>query len=117
MTSDKGPDWLDGGAGDDTLYSGRASDKQVDGGDGNDRIFTDRGNDPASGGPGADYIDGGLEGIESQEILSFVENAHALDMMRDPVIDGGQGFLLGLPDPDPTKVHLPPGCKPLSRMD
>jgi len=51
------------------------------------------------------------EGIESEEILTFVEHAHDLDVMRDPAIDGGQGFLLGRPDPDLTKVHLPPRRK------
>jgi EAL domain-containing protein (putative c-di-GMP-specific phosphodiesterase class I) len=37
------------------------------------------------------------EGIESEEILDFVEHAHDLDVMREPAIDGGQGFLLGQP--------------------
>lgn len=46
------------------------------------------------------------EGIESQEILAFVENAHELDVMRDPAIDGGQGFLLGRPSSDPGKARL-----------
>ncbi len=41
------------------------------------------------------------EGIESEEILDFVRNAAELDIVRDPPIKGGQGFLLGRPSPDP----------------
>ena len=41
------------------------------------------------------------EGIESDEILSFVRHAHELDAMRDLSIDGGQGYLLGRPSAAP----------------
>jgi EAL domain-containing protein (putative c-di-GMP-specific phosphodiesterase class I) len=47
------------------------------------------------------------EGIESEEILTFVENAHDLDVLHDPAIDGGQGFLLGRPDPDLVRMPSP----------
>jgi diguanylate cyclase (GGDEF)-like protein len=40
------------------------------------------------------------EGIESEQILSFVRNAHETQVTSDLVIDGGQGFILGRPDPD-----------------
>lgn len=40
------------------------------------------------------------EGIESEQILSFVRQAHEMEVMNDRVIDGGQGFILGRPDPD-----------------
>ena len=41
------------------------------------------------------------EGIESDEILSYVRHAHELDAMRDLSIDGGQGYLLGRPSAAP----------------
>jgi diguanylate cyclase (GGDEF)-like protein len=41
------------------------------------------------------------EGIESEETLDFVRNAAELDIVRDPPIKGGQGFLLGRPSHDP----------------
>jgi diguanylate cyclase (GGDEF)-like protein len=44
------------------------------------------------------------EGIESERILSFVRNAHEMKVMNDRVIDGGQGFILGRPDPDLTSA-------------
>jgi diguanylate cyclase (GGDEF)-like protein len=47
------------------------------------------------------------EGIESDEILAFIENAHHLDVLKDPVIDGAQGFLLGCPDPDLSQTPIP----------
>ena len=50
------------------------------------------------------------EGIESEQILSFVRHAHDLDVMHDPAIEGGQGFLLGRPSPDLT--HVPKGHAP-----
>ncbi len=40
------------------------------------------------------------EGIETQEVFSFVQNAHHLDMLRDPPITGAQGYLLGRPTSD-----------------
>ena len=47
------------------------------------------------------------EGIESEEILSFVRHAHEVKVLNDRMIDGGQGFLLGRPDPDPTSAPSP----------
>ncbi len=44
------------------------------------------------------------EGIESEQILSFVRHAHALDVIHDPAIQGGQGYLLGRPSPDLTNA-------------
>lgn len=44
------------------------------------------------------------EGIESEKILAFVRHAHALDVIHDPAIQGGQGFLLGRPSPDLTNT-------------
>jgi EAL domain-containing protein (putative c-di-GMP-specific phosphodiesterase class I) len=41
------------------------------------------------------------EGIESDEILSYVRHAHELDAMRDLSIEGGQGYLLGRPSTAP----------------
>jgi diguanylate cyclase (GGDEF)-like protein len=40
------------------------------------------------------------EGIESEQILAFVRHAHELRVINDRMIDGGQGFVLGRPDPD-----------------
>ncbi len=37
------------------------------------------------------------EGIESEQILSFVHNAEELHLANDPPIKGGQGYLLGRP--------------------
>jgi EAL domain-containing protein (putative c-di-GMP-specific phosphodiesterase class I) len=47
------------------------------------------------------------EGIESEEILSFVRRAHEISVVSDWVIDGGQGFILGPPDSDPTSAPSP----------
>ena len=47
------------------------------------------------------------EGIESEEILSFVRHAHEMNVLHDRVIDGGQGFLLGRPDQDLTSAPSP----------
>jgi len=47
------------------------------------------------------------EGIESEEILSFVRHAHEVKVLHDRVIDGGQGFLLGRPDPDLRRAPSP----------
>jgi diguanylate cyclase (GGDEF)-like protein len=44
------------------------------------------------------------EGIESEQILSFVRGAHEMKVMNERVIDGGQGYLLGRPDSDLTKA-------------
>jgi diguanylate cyclase (GGDEF)-like protein len=44
------------------------------------------------------------EGIESQEILEFVRSAAELDLLRDPPIRGGQGFLLGRPSRDLSEL-------------
>ena len=35
------------------------------------------------------------EGIESEQILSFVHSAEVTSMSHEPPIKGGQGFLLG----------------------
>lgn len=40
------------------------------------------------------------EGIESEDMLEFVRNAADLDIVRDPLIKGGQGYLLGRPSLD-----------------
>ncbi|HMJ02632.1 MAG TPA: bifunctional diguanylate cyclase/phosphodiesterase [Conexibacter sp.] len=44
------------------------------------------------------------EGIESEDILTFVRTVDSHDIMRDPPIDGGQGFLLGRPSLDPAQI-------------
>jgi diguanylate cyclase (GGDEF)-like protein len=44
------------------------------------------------------------EGIESERILSFIRHAHEMKVMNERVIDGGQGFLLGRPEPEPTSA-------------
>jgi diguanylate cyclase (GGDEF)-like protein len=44
------------------------------------------------------------EGIESVDILDFVRTVDSHDVMRDPPIDGGQGFLLGRPSVDPAQI-------------
>jgi diguanylate cyclase (GGDEF)-like protein len=40
------------------------------------------------------------EGIESEDMLEFVRNASELEIVRDPLIKGGQGYLLGRPSVD-----------------
>lgn len=40
------------------------------------------------------------EGIETEEILTFVRNAERLHVLNDPPIKGGQGYLLGRPSHD-----------------
>jgi EAL domain-containing protein (putative c-di-GMP-specific phosphodiesterase class I) len=44
------------------------------------------------------------EGIESEDMLEFVRNAADLDIVRDPLIKGGQGFLLGRPSLDLSEL-------------
>jgi diguanylate cyclase (GGDEF)-like protein len=44
------------------------------------------------------------EGIESEEILAFVRHTQDLEVMRNPAIDGGQGFLLGRPSSDLSRA-------------
>jgi diguanylate cyclase (GGDEF)-like protein len=46
------------------------------------------------------------EGIETDEVMNFVKNAHHLDMMRDPPIKGAQGYLLGRPSADTRNLPL-----------
>jgi diguanylate cyclase (GGDEF)-like protein len=46
------------------------------------------------------------EGIESDEILEFVQHAHELHAMQDLSIEGGQGFLLGRPTTAQAVVDL-----------
>lgn len=46
------------------------------------------------------------EGIESDEILSYVRHAHGLDAMRDLSIEGGQGYLLGRPSSEGAPAPL-----------
>jgi EAL domain-containing protein (putative c-di-GMP-specific phosphodiesterase class I) len=48
------------------------------------------------------------EGIESEQILSFVRNADELHNAADPPIKGGQGFLLGRPSSDISHLLLAP---------
>jgi diguanylate cyclase (GGDEF)-like protein len=52
------------------------------------------------------------EGIESEQILSFVRHAHEMEVMNDRVIDGGQGFALGRPDPN--LISAPSEAPPIS---
>jgi EAL domain-containing protein (putative c-di-GMP-specific phosphodiesterase class I) len=47
------------------------------------------------------------EGIESEQILSFVRNADELDHAGDPPIKGGQGFLLGRPSSHVSHLTSP----------
>ncbi|WP_226550066.1 Hint domain-containing protein [Celeribacter naphthalenivorans] len=51
-------DYLDGGAGNDTIYGGAGNDTIL-GGTGNDILFGEDGDDTIYGGEGADIIDGG----------------------------------------------------------
>jgi EAL domain-containing protein (putative c-di-GMP-specific phosphodiesterase class I) len=48
------------------------------------------------------------EGIESPEVLHFVQHANELDVMRSLSIEGGQGYLLGRPS-----IHVPPAVPPV----
>jgi EAL domain-containing protein (putative c-di-GMP-specific phosphodiesterase class I) len=54
------------------------------------------------------------EGIESEQILSFVRHAHEMKVMNDRVIDGGQGFILGRPDPE--LASMPPEGPSISEI-
>jgi EAL domain-containing protein (putative c-di-GMP-specific phosphodiesterase class I) len=47
------------------------------------------------------------EGIESEQILSFVRKAEELHDADDPPIKGGQGYLLGRPSTDISKLTRP----------
>ena len=47
------------------------------------------------------------EGIESEQILSFVRQAEELHDANDPAIKGGQGYLLGRPSSDISKLTRP----------
>lgn len=44
------------------------------------------------------------EGIETSEVFEFLRNAHHLDIMRDPPITGAQGYLLGRPQIDLSRI-------------
>jgi EAL domain-containing protein (putative c-di-GMP-specific phosphodiesterase class I) len=48
------------------------------------------------------------EGIESEEILSFVHSAAEIDIVRDLPIKGGQGYLLGRPSTDVSMLEPAP---------
>jgi diguanylate cyclase (GGDEF)-like protein len=47
------------------------------------------------------------EGIESEDILDFVQNAGELEIMRGPLIKGGQGYLLGRPSESAPRLPYP----------
>ena len=47
------------------------------------------------------------EGIESEQILTFVQNADELHHVNGPPIKGGQGYLLGRPNPDISQLIAP----------
>ena len=44
------------------------------------------------------------EGIESEQILTFVQSADELHLVNGPPIKGGQGYLLGRPTPDISQL-------------
>jgi diguanylate cyclase (GGDEF)-like protein len=51
------------------------------------------------------------EGIESEQILTFVQNADELRLVNGPPIKGGQGYLLGRPNPDISQLVALPQIK------
>jgi EAL domain-containing protein (putative c-di-GMP-specific phosphodiesterase class I) len=54
------------------------------------------------------------EGIESYEMLHFVQHASEFDAMRNLAIEGGQGYLLGRPSVAmPAIRNLPDPVEPL----
>ena len=52
------------------------------------------------------------EGIESEQMLTFVQSADDLRVVNGPPIKGGQGYLLGRPNPDISQVIALPQIKP-----
>jgi ELWxxDGT repeat protein len=96
--------YVDGGAGNDTIYTGCGSDTifggagndlinggnngdLIDGGDGNDTIFGGNGNDTINGGDGADYI----EGNKGDNMLTGGDD----DCANTIIGTGGQDVLFG----------------------
>jgi Ca2+-binding RTX toxin-like protein len=78
---------LRGGAGADTLISGKGWDV-LNGGDDDDFIFGGGGNDRLRGGNGADYLNGGsgndmLSGGTGADIFDFVHNNNGHDIITD----------------------------------
>jgi EAL domain-containing protein (putative c-di-GMP-specific phosphodiesterase class I) len=53
------------------------------------------------------------EGIESEQILAFVQNAEDLRLADGPPIKGGQGYLLGPPSFDIMQLTAAPQVKPV----
>jgi diguanylate cyclase (GGDEF)-like protein len=51
------------------------------------------------------------EGIESEQILRFVQHADELHLVNGPPIKGGQGYLLGRPNPDISQLIALPQIK------
>jgi hypothetical protein len=87
-----GNDFLESGAGDDTIRGGEgrdyidgfSGDDEIDGGDGHDVIYAGDGNDTVAGGSGVDYLEGGagddtLLGGRDHDILSGGDGADRLD--------------------------------------
>jgi EAL domain-containing protein (putative c-di-GMP-specific phosphodiesterase class I) len=51
------------------------------------------------------------EGIESEQMLTFVQRADELRLVNGPPIKGGQGYLLGRPNPDISQLIALPQIK------
>ena len=51
------------------------------------------------------------EGIESEQMLTFVQSADELRVVNGPPIKGGQGYLLGRPNTDISQLIAPPQIK------
>ncbi len=98
LVGSKGRDWLDGGAGDDTMIDAggmrRAKFDVFKGGDGNDTIYLHFGSDRANGGAGDDTIvsrsDAG-EPIPAQGGSSYNSNQPFSGKVSNDLLTGGAG--------------------------
>jgi hypothetical protein len=90
------PDYVDGGAGNDTMWTGDGVDTLI-GGTGNDALFGERGADQLDGGSGADTLDGGdgndlLDGGAGVDRLSGGNGDDTLIWRdADALLSGGAG--------------------------
>ncbi|MFN9416920.1 MAG: Ig-like domain-containing protein [Pirellula sp.] len=73
-----GVDVVDGGAGNDTLWTGHGNDTLI-GGSGNDNLFGEDGNDTLTGGSGNDVINGGA----GEDVAVFSGNRVDYDVIRN----------------------------------
>ena len=110
-----GSDFIDAGAGDDTICAMGGADMilagggadYVEGGDGADQIFGEGGNDAIFGGPGADVIDGGGG---DDEIFGEAGSDTLVGRTGEDMLDGGEGVDSISGGPQADTIFTGPGA-------